>query len=155
MAPEDTLDLLNAPSTVASGYLTCDSHANSDYEDTDGEASAYTDGEGEDAYDQPGLARSSEPAQLAPSHGLDSSEPAQLAPSPSKREQVGAPEWYKSPVGQKRLARWPLALGHNSHPGGTGRVSPLVAAGSSCVSVPGSGCPGANAPVWGTVPALP
>uniref|UniRef100_A0A8C3URF9 Tight junction protein 3 n=1 Tax=Catharus ustulatus TaxID=91951 RepID=A0A8C3URF9_CATUS len=67
-APEDSLELLNPPSTVASGYLTCDSHANSDYDDTDGEAGAFTDGEAEDAYDQPGLARSSEPAQLAPSH---------------------------------------------------------------------------------------
>ncbi|NXG13026.1 ZO3 protein, partial [Grallaria varia] len=73
VAPEDSLDLLNPPSRVASGYLTCDSRANSDYDDTDGEASAYTDGEAEDPYDQPGLARSSEPAQLAPSHGLSSS----------------------------------------------------------------------------------
>ncbi|NXP59016.1 ZO3 protein, partial [Chloropsis cyanopogon] len=81
IAPEDSLDLLNPPSTVASGYLTCDSHANSDYDDTDGEAGAYTDGEAEDAYDQPGLARSSEPAHLASSQGLDSSEPTQLAPS--------------------------------------------------------------------------
>ncbi|XP_016160000.1 PREDICTED: tight junction protein ZO-3 isoform X2 [Ficedula albicollis] len=87
VAPEDSLELLN-PSTVASGYLTCDSHANSDYDDTDGEAGAFTDGEAEDAYDQPGLARSSEPAQLAPSHGLDSSEPAQLAPRHSQSEQV-------------------------------------------------------------------
>ncbi|NXF97891.1 ZO3 protein, partial [Eubucco bourcierii] len=36
-AMEDSLDLLNPPSRAASGYLTCDSHANSDYEDTDGE----------------------------------------------------------------------------------------------------------------------
>ncbi|KAM7024853.1 tight junction protein ZO-3 isoform 2-T2 [Acridotheres tristis] len=85
VAPEDSLELLNPPSTVASGYLTCDSHANSDYDDTDGEAGAFTDGEAEDAYDQPGLARSSEPAQLAPSHGLDSSEPTQLAPSHSEQ----------------------------------------------------------------------
>ncbi|NWS61911.1 ZO3 protein, partial [Chunga burmeisteri] len=70
VAQEDTLDLLNPPTTVPSGYLTCDSHANSDYDDTDGEAGAYTDGEMEDAYDQPGLARSSEPAQLSPSQGL-------------------------------------------------------------------------------------
>ncbi|NWX37068.1 ZO3 protein, partial [Notiomystis cincta] len=77
VAPEDSLDLLNPPSRVASGYLTCDSHANSDYDDTDGEAGTYTDGEAEDAYDQPGLARSSEPAQLAPSH--------------SQSEQVGCP----------------------------------------------------------------
>lgn len=70
MALEDSLDLLNPPSAAASGYLTCDSHANSDYDDTDGEAGAYTDGEAEDVYDQPGLARSSEPAQISPSHGL-------------------------------------------------------------------------------------
>ncbi|NXI37371.1 ZO3 protein, partial [Galbula dea] len=70
VALEDSLDLLNPPSTVVSGYLTCDSHANSDYDDTDGEAGAYTDGEVEDAYDQPGLARSSEPAQMSPSHSL-------------------------------------------------------------------------------------
>ncbi|XP_063016867.1 tight junction protein ZO-3 isoform X1 [Melospiza melodia melodia] len=89
VATEDSLDLLNPPSRVPSGYLTCDSRANSDYDDTtDGEAGAYTDGEAEEAYDQPGLARSSEPAQLAPSQGLDSSKPAQLAPSHSQSEQV-------------------------------------------------------------------
>ncbi|XP_075632403.1 tight junction protein ZO-3 isoform X1 [Balearica regulorum gibbericeps] len=70
VALEDSLDLLNPPSTAASGYLTCDSHANSDYDDTDGEAGAYTDGEAEDAYEQPGLARSSEPARTSPNHGL-------------------------------------------------------------------------------------
>ncbi|NWW81224.1 ZO3 protein, partial [Climacteris rufus] len=86
-APEDSLDLLNPPSTMASGYLTCDSHANSDYDDTDGEAGAYTDGEAEDAYDQSGLARSSEPAQPALSPRLGSSKPAQLAPSHSLSQQ--------------------------------------------------------------------
>ncbi|XP_074422161.1 tight junction protein ZO-3 isoform X1 [Larus michahellis] len=70
VALEDSLDLLNPPSAAASGYLTCDSHANSDYDDTDGETGAYTDGEVEDAYDQPGLARSSEPVQTSPGHGL-------------------------------------------------------------------------------------
>uniref|UniRef100_A0A8C4UXK6 Tight junction protein 3 n=1 Tax=Falco tinnunculus TaxID=100819 RepID=A0A8C4UXK6_FALTI len=70
VAPEDSLDLLNPPSAAASGYLTCDSQANSDYDDTDGEAGAYTDGEAEDTYDQPGLARSSEPAQVSPSDDL-------------------------------------------------------------------------------------
>ncbi|XP_068277076.1 tight junction protein ZO-3 [Nyctibius grandis] len=70
VALEDSLDLLDPPSAAASGYLTCDSHANSDYDDTDGEAGAYTDGEAEDAYEQPGLARSSEPVQMSPSHGL-------------------------------------------------------------------------------------
>ncbi|NWH62157.1 ZO3 protein, partial [Geococcyx californianus] len=75
VAPEESLDLLNPPSAAASGYLTCDSHANSDYDDTDGEAGAYTDGEVEDAYDQPGLARSSEPVGLS--------------------EQVGPPHWWQ------------------------------------------------------------
>ncbi|NXJ97847.1 ZO3 protein, partial [Corythaixoides concolor] len=69
-ALEDSLDLLNPPSRAASGYLTCDSRANSDYDDTDGEAGAYTDGEAEDTYDQPGLARSSEPVQTSPGHDL-------------------------------------------------------------------------------------
>ncbi|NXY92030.1 ZO3 protein, partial [Alcedo cyanopectus] len=36
-AAEDSLELLNPPSTATSGYLTCDSRANSDYDDTDGE----------------------------------------------------------------------------------------------------------------------
>ncbi|XP_071584224.1 tight junction protein ZO-3 isoform X2 [Heliangelus exortis] len=62
VALEDSLDLLNPPSMTASGYLTCDSHANSDYDDTDGEV--------EDACDQPGLPRSSEPAQTSTNHGL-------------------------------------------------------------------------------------
>uniref|UniRef100_A0A8D0FVM3 Tight junction protein 3 n=1 Tax=Strix occidentalis caurina TaxID=311401 RepID=A0A8D0FVM3_STROC len=70
VALEDSLDLLNPPSAAASGYLSCDSHANSDYDDTDGEAGAYTDGEAEEVYDQPGLARSSEPAPVVPSHVL-------------------------------------------------------------------------------------
>lgn len=100
VAIEDSLDLLNPPSRVPSGYLTCDSRANSDYDDTtDGEAGAYTDGEAEEAYDQPGLARSSEPAQLAPSQGLDSSEPTQLAPSHSLSEQVGCPGLVQEPGG--------------------------------------------------------
>ncbi|NXB72147.1 ZO3 protein, partial [Donacobius atricapilla] len=110
IAPEDNLDLLNPPSMVASGYLTCDSQANSDYDDTDGEAGAYTDGEAEDACDQPGLARSSEPAQLAPSHGLDSSEPTQLAPSHSQSEQVAittllSPREYEHEAVRRRFTR--------------------------------------------------
>ncbi|XP_042671069.1 tight junction protein ZO-3 isoform X3 [Centrocercus urophasianus] len=69
-ALEDSLELLNPPSRAASGYLTCDSHANSDYDDTDGEGGAYTDGEAEDAYGHPALSRSSEPAQTYPSHDV-------------------------------------------------------------------------------------
>ncbi|NWZ93145.1 ZO3 protein, partial [Nesospiza acunhae] len=111
VATEDSLDLLNPPSRVPSGYLTCDSRANSDYDDTtDGEAGAYTDGEAEEAYDQPGLARSSEPAQLAPSQGLDSSEPAQLAPSHSQSEQVTIttllfPREYEHEAVRRRFTR--------------------------------------------------
>ncbi|NWY71937.1 ZO3 protein, partial [Erithacus rubecula] len=110
VAPEDSLEVLNPPSRVASGYLTCDSHANSDYDDTDGETGAFTDGEAEDAYDQPGLARSSEPAQLAPSHGLDSSKPAQLAPSHSQSEQVAittllSPREYEHEAVRRRFTR--------------------------------------------------
>ncbi|NXV68211.1 ZO3 protein, partial [Molothrus ater] len=111
VATEDSLDLLNPPSRVPSGYLTCDSRANSDYDDTtDGEAGAYTDGEAEEAYDQPGLARSSEPAQLAPSQGLDFSEPAQLAPSHSQSEQVAIttllfPREYEHEAVRRRFTR--------------------------------------------------
>ncbi|NWZ68762.1 ZO3 protein, partial [Acrocephalus arundinaceus] len=110
VAAEDNLDLLNPPRTVASGYLTCDSHANSDYDDTDGDTGAYTDGEAEDACDQPGLARSSEPAQLVPSHGLDSSEPTQLAPSHSQSEQVAittllSPREYEHEAVRRRFTR--------------------------------------------------
>ncbi|XP_019368804.1 PREDICTED: tight junction protein ZO-3 isoform X2 [Gavialis gangeticus] len=63
-SPAENLDLLNQQGAtgLGSGYLTCDSRANSDYEDTDGEAGAYTDNELEDVYDHPALARSSEPA---------------------------------------------------------------------------------------------
>ncbi|NWR93425.1 ZO3 protein, partial [Furnarius figulus] len=103
MASEDSLDLLNPSSTVGSGYLTCDSRANSDYDDTDGEASAYTDGEAEDAYDQPGLARSSEPAQLASSHSLSSSEPAQ--PSHGLRSSKPAQVEYEHEAVRKRFTR--------------------------------------------------
>ncbi|XP_057274764.1 tight junction protein ZO-3 [Pezoporus wallicus] len=71
VALEDSLDLLNSSSRAAhSGYLTCDSRANSDYEDTDGEADACTDGEAEDAHSQEGLSRSSEPAQASPGYSL-------------------------------------------------------------------------------------
>ncbi|NWU18567.1 ZO3 protein, partial [Cephalopterus ornatus] len=105
VTPEDSLDLLNPSSTVASGYLTCDSHANSDYEDTDGEAGAYTDGETEDAYDQPRLARSSEPAQGSPSHGLSSSEPAQGSPSHGLSSSEPAQLEYEHEAVRKRFTR--------------------------------------------------
>ncbi|NXB01873.1 ZO3 protein, partial [Cnemophilus loriae] len=99
VAPEDSLDLLNPPSTVASGYLTCDSQANSDYDDTDGEAGAYTDGEAEDAYDQPGLARSSEPAQLAPSH----SQSEQVRERPRQGSRYDSIREYEHEVVRRRF----------------------------------------------------
>lgn len=56
------MDLLNQPTAGSPGYLTCDSRANSDYEETDGEGEAYTDHELEEAYQaEPALSRSSEP----------------------------------------------------------------------------------------------
>ncbi|XP_069623906.1 tight junction protein ZO-3 isoform X2 [Ranitomeya imitator] len=42
-------------------YLSCDSRANSDYEETDAEGGAYTDQELEENFQEPALARSSEP----------------------------------------------------------------------------------------------
>ncbi|KAM8795115.1 tight junction protein ZO-3 [Eudromia elegans] len=67
---EESLDMLNPSSAATSGYLTCDSHPTSDYEDTDGETGPYTDGEAEDDYDEPALARSSEPVEPFPGNIL-------------------------------------------------------------------------------------
>ncbi|NXJ69088.1 ZO3 protein, partial [Rostratula benghalensis] len=102
VALEDSLELLNPPSAAASGYLTCDSHANSDY-DTDGEAGAYTDGEGEDTYNQPGLARSSEPVQMPPSHSLSK----QVVPNGRQRNHCGfsPPREYEHDAVRKRFTR--------------------------------------------------
>ncbi|KAM5237854.1 tight junction protein ZO-3 [Ctenodactylus gundi] len=67
---EDNLDLPHRGLADSSGDLSCDSRANSDYEDTDGEGGAYTDGEGGPHTDvdegplRPALARSSEPVQM-------------------------------------------------------------------------------------------
>lgn len=138
VALKDSLDLLNPPSAAASGYLTCDSRANSDYDDTDGEAGAYTDGEAEDAYNQPGLARSSEPVQVSPGHGLS--------------EQVGPPILVQGAGG---VAQCP-AMGANSYP-----LWHRQGVTSSCCRVqlcipaqlwfpPGEHSP---APGWGTNPA--
>ncbi|KAL1783649.1 tight junction protein ZO-3 [Sigmodon hispidus] len=60
----EDLDLPGHGLGASSGDLSCDSRANSDYEDTDGEGGAYTDGEPQDADEEPplpALARSSEP----------------------------------------------------------------------------------------------
>ncbi|XP_030074849.1 tight junction protein ZO-3 isoform X2 [Microcaecilia unicolor] len=60
---EENLDTLNQQSASGTDYLSCDSRANSDYEETDGEGGAYTDTEMEETFEQPALARSSEPVQ--------------------------------------------------------------------------------------------
>ncbi|XP_063003037.1 tight junction protein ZO-3 isoform X2 [Elgaria multicarinata webbii] len=60
---EEGLEILNQNSAAIPGYLTCDSRANSDYEETDAEAEPYTDLELEEAYRETALARSSEPAE--------------------------------------------------------------------------------------------
>nr|XP_056723621.1 tight junction protein ZO-3 [Euleptes europaea] len=69
---EESLDTLSQPPTGNSGYLTCDSRANSDYDETDAEGEAYTDQELDEPYEEQALARSSEPAEQ--SHELDLSE---------------------------------------------------------------------------------
>ncbi|KAM9330563.1 tight junction protein ZO-3 [Gastrophryne carolinensis] len=56
----ETLDLMNESTVQPTDYLSCDSRANSDYEETDAEGGPYTDQE-EDDYQVPALARSSEP----------------------------------------------------------------------------------------------
>ncbi|XP_029470178.1 LOW QUALITY PROTEIN: tight junction protein ZO-3 [Rhinatrema bivittatum] len=73
---EQNLDMLNQQSPSGTDYLSCDSRANSDYEDTDGEGGAYTDTEMEEVFEQPALARSSEPVEAEPYY---LSQPAGLA----------------------------------------------------------------------------
>ncbi|XP_043909819.1 tight junction protein ZO-3 [Protopterus annectens] len=60
---DDGLEMINEPMASTSDYLSCDSRANSDYEDTDAEGGAYTDNEMEDTFEEPALARSSEPVR--------------------------------------------------------------------------------------------
>ncbi|NWY59514.1 ZO3 protein, partial [Chionis minor] len=104
VALEDSLDLLNPPSEAASGYLTCDSHANSDY-DTDGETGAYTDGEMEDAYDQPGLARSSEPVEMSPSHSVSEQQGTVPTRWPQHHPSFSSPREYEHDAVRKRFTR--------------------------------------------------
>ncbi|XP_051028838.1 tight junction protein ZO-3 [Acomys russatus] len=74
----EDLDLPGHGLAASSGDLSCDSRANSDYEDTDGEGGVYTDGEGEGGGPQdldvetppPALSRSSEPTWVEDHQGL-------------------------------------------------------------------------------------
>nr|XP_034974005.1 tight junction protein ZO-3 isoform X2 [Zootoca vivipara] len=76
---EEGLDLLNQPSPTSPGYLTCDSRANSDYDETDAEGEAYTDQELEESYQEPALARSSEPTEQNTEQDLSERVAAALA----------------------------------------------------------------------------
>ncbi|XP_026543606.1 tight junction protein ZO-3 [Notechis scutatus] len=60
---EESLDILNQTSAISMGDLTCDSRANSDYEETDAEGEPYTDQELDEPYQEAALSRSSEPAE--------------------------------------------------------------------------------------------
>ncbi|KAM4053401.1 tight junction protein ZO-3 isoform 2-T2 [Anomaloglossus baeobatrachus] len=57
----EPFDLMNGSAVGSTDYLSCDSRANSDYEETDAEGGAYTDQELEEELQEPALARSSEP----------------------------------------------------------------------------------------------
>ncbi|XP_040273628.1 tight junction protein ZO-3 isoform X1 [Bufo bufo] len=57
----EPLDLMNGSAVGSADYLSCDSRANSDYEETDAEGGAYTDQELDEEFQEPALARSSEP----------------------------------------------------------------------------------------------
>lgn len=63
---QESLELLNEASAGSQGYLTCDSRANSDYDETDAEGEPYTDHELDEAYQESALARSSEPTEQNP-----------------------------------------------------------------------------------------
>ncbi|XP_068012523.1 tight junction protein ZO-3 isoform X2 [Melanerpes formicivorus] len=96
VAVEDSLDLLNPQSRAGSGYLTCDSRTNSDYEDTD------VEGEGDDAYDQPGLLRSSEPVQMSPSLREQAAEQQQQQQQTQHYDSIRA---YEHEAVRKRFTR--------------------------------------------------
>ncbi|KAF7237056.1 Tight junction protein ZO-3, partial [Varanus komodoensis] len=60
---EQGLNFLSLPSAIPPGYLTCESHINSDYEETDTEGELFTDPEMEEGNWNASLMRSSEPTQ--------------------------------------------------------------------------------------------
>ncbi|XP_060088827.1 tight junction protein ZO-3 [Heteronotia binoei] len=73
------LEMLSQPLAGSSGYLTCDSQANSDYDETDAEGEAYTDQELDEPYEEQALARSSEPAEQSQELDLSKRVAAALA----------------------------------------------------------------------------
>ncbi|XP_007431849.1 tight junction protein ZO-3 isoform X1 [Python bivittatus] len=76
---EESLDILNQTSAISLGDLTCDSRANSDYEETDAEGEPYTDQELEEPYQEAALSRSSEPAEQSLDRELNERVAAALA----------------------------------------------------------------------------
>ncbi|XP_056429522.1 tight junction protein ZO-3 isoform X3 [Hyla sarda] len=70
----EPLDLMNGSAVGSTDYLSCDSRANSDYEETDAEGGAYTDQELDEEFQEPALARSSEPVveHSPPYHDVNS-----------------------------------------------------------------------------------
>ncbi|XP_063146940.1 tight junction protein ZO-3 isoform X2 [Candoia aspera] len=76
---EENLDILNQTSAISLGDLTCDSRANSDYEETDAEGEPYTDQELEEPYQEAALSRSSEPAEQSLDRELNERVAAALA----------------------------------------------------------------------------
>uniref|UniRef100_A0A670K5R5 Tight junction protein 3 n=1 Tax=Podarcis muralis TaxID=64176 RepID=A0A670K5R5_PODMU len=121
------LDLLNQPSPTSPGYLTCDSRANSDYDETDAEGEAYTDQELDESYQEPALARSSEPTEETPEQDLSERVAAALA-YPVKQVKVKGPLTIRSSRGQLwgcgRSAAHPglwAAIRKPSEPGGSFR----------------------------------
>uniref|UniRef100_A0A8C4Y8G1 Tight junction protein 3 n=1 Tax=Gopherus evgoodei TaxID=1825980 RepID=A0A8C4Y8G1_9SAUR len=97
-SPEEGLDLLNQQRAASMGDLTCDSRANSDYEDTDGEGGAYTDNEQDDDYAQPALARSSEPVDPGEPQNPDERVAVSLAYAPPR---VSSMEYEHSALKKK------------------------------------------------------
>uniref|UniRef100_A0ABM5ELN6 Tight junction protein ZO-3 n=1 Tax=Pogona vitticeps TaxID=103695 RepID=A0ABM5ELN6_9SAUR len=79
VSSEEALDLLNPAPGTSPGYLTCDSRANSDYEETDAEGEPYGDNDLEEVYDEPALSRSSEPTDRSPELDLNARVAAALA----------------------------------------------------------------------------
>ncbi|XP_028908182.1 tight junction protein ZO-3 isoform X2 [Ornithorhynchus anatinus] len=66
---EENLELPHQNLGGSTDYLSCDSRANSDYEETDGEGGAYTDNDMDEEPREPALARSSEPVMVNEAEG--------------------------------------------------------------------------------------
>ncbi|XP_039205429.1 tight junction protein ZO-3 isoform X1 [Crotalus tigris] len=95
---EESLDILNQTSAISMGDLTCDSRANSDYEETDAEGEPYTDQELDEPYQEAALSRSSEPAEQSLDRELNERVAAALAYPIDVHESDHQPQgqWHSS-----------------------------------------------------------